>query len=44
MYHFELGRIFESQKGIEQAKKEYQRALQLNPGLTRAKEALDKLK
>jgi tetratricopeptide (TPR) repeat protein len=44
MYHFELGRIFESQKAIEQAKKEYQRALQLNPGLTRAKESLDKLK
>jgi tetratricopeptide (TPR) repeat protein len=44
MYHFELGRIFESQKAVDQAKNEYQRALQLNPGLTPAKEALDKLK
>jgi len=44
MYHYELGRIFESRKAIEQAKREYQRALQLNPGFSRAKEALEKLK
>jgi superkiller protein 3 len=43
IYHYELGRIFESRKAIDQAKKEYQRALQLNPGLSRAKEALAKL-
>lgn len=44
MYHLELGRIFESMKAFERAKKEYNRALQLNPNMTKAKEALKKLK
>jgi tetratricopeptide (TPR) repeat protein len=44
IYHYELGRIFESQKAMDKAKREYQRALQLNPGFSRAKEALEKLK
>ena len=44
MYHFELGRIFESMKAIDRAKKEYNRALQLNPNMTKAEEALKKLK
>jgi superkiller protein 3 len=43
MYHFELGRIFESMKAYDRAKNEYQRALQLNPNLKMAKEALEKL-
>ena len=43
-YHFELGRIFESAKAVEQAKREYQRALQLNPGFSKAGEAYEKLK
>ena len=43
IYHYELGRILESRKAIDQAKKEYQRALQLNPGFSRASEALEKL-
>ena len=44
MYHFELGRIFESMKAIDRAKKEYDRALRLDPNMSRAKEALEKLK
>ena len=44
MYHFELGRIFESMKAVDRAKREYKRALQLNPNMTKAKEALKKLK
>ena len=44
MYHYELGRILESAKAVEQAKKEYQRALQLNPGFSNAREAYEKLK
>jgi tetratricopeptide (TPR) repeat protein len=43
-YHYEVGRIFESAKANDNAKKEYQRALQLDPGFTQAKEALEKLK
>jgi tetratricopeptide (TPR) repeat protein len=43
LYHYELGRILESAKAVERSKREYQRALQLNPGFTNAKEALDKL-
>jgi tetratricopeptide (TPR) repeat protein len=42
-YHYELGRIFESKKAADQAKREYQRALQLDPGLSKAKDALDRL-
>lgn len=44
MYHFELGRIFESMKAIDRAKKEYNRALQLDPNMSKANEALEKLK
>jgi tetratricopeptide (TPR) repeat protein len=44
IYHYEMGRIFEGGKATEQARREYQRALQLNPGFTQAKEALEKLK
>ena len=44
LYHFELGRIFESMKAVDRAKKEYNRALQLNPNMSKAKEALEKLK
>lgn len=44
MYHFELGRIFESMRAVDRAKKEYNRALQLDPNMSRAKEALEKLK
>ena len=43
MYHYEMGRIFERGKAIKQAKSEYRRALQLNPGFTKAKEALERL-
>jgi Tfp pilus assembly protein PilF len=43
-YHFELGRIFESMKATDRAKKEFSRALQLDPDFTPAKEALKKLK
>jgi protein O-GlcNAc transferase len=44
LYHYELGRIFESAKAVDKARQEYGRALQLDPGLSRAKEALDRLK
>jgi tetratricopeptide (TPR) repeat protein len=43
MYHFEFGRILESIRNKDGAKKEYERALQLNPDLNLAKEALAKL-
>ena len=43
LYHYELGRILESAKAVEQSRREYQRALQLNPEFAKAKEALDKL-
>jgi len=43
IYHFELGRIFESMKALDRAKNEYKRALQLNPNMTVASEALKKL-
>ena len=44
VYHLEAGRIFESMKAIDRAKGEYERALQLDPKLKIAKEALEKLK
>jgi tetratricopeptide (TPR) repeat protein len=44
LYHFEAGRIFESMKAVDRAKQEYSRALQLDPNMTAAKEALAKLK
>jgi tetratricopeptide (TPR) repeat protein len=44
LYHYEMGRIFESGKATDQARREYQRALQLNPGFSKAGEALEKLK
>jgi tetratricopeptide (TPR) repeat protein len=44
MYHYELGRILESRKAVDQAKNEYQRALMLNPKFSWASEALEKLK
>jgi tetratricopeptide (TPR) repeat protein len=44
IYHFELGRIFESMNATDRAKREYERALQLNPNFSRAKESLEKLK
>lgn len=40
MYHFELGRIFERIGAKEDAKKEYKRALTLNPEFKLVKEAL----
>jgi protein O-mannosyl-transferase len=43
LYHYELGRIFEGAKAVDKAKQEYERALQLDPGFSRAKEALDRL-
>ncbi len=43
-YHYEMGIIFERMKAPERARKEYERALQLNPDFTRAKDALKKLK
>lgn len=43
LYHFELGKILESLKEKERAKQEYQRALDLDPKLDRAREALDRL-
>jgi protein O-GlcNAc transferase len=43
IYHFELGRIFESMKTYDRAKNEYRRALQLNPNMAVASEALKKL-
>jgi superkiller protein 3 len=43
LYHYELGRIFESMKAADRAKNEYKRALQLNPRMTQAKEALERL-
>jgi tetratricopeptide (TPR) repeat protein len=43
VYHYELGRILEGGKAMDQAKREYQRALQLNPNLSQAKEALERL-
>lgn len=44
MYHYEMGRIFENSNALEQAKREYQRALQLNPNLVKAREALESLR
>jgi protein O-GlcNAc transferase len=44
VYHFEFGRILESMKAIDRAKKEYKRALQLDPNMSRAREALERLK
>ena len=43
-YHYEMGIIFERMKAPDRARKEYERALQLNPNFTRAKDALKKLK
>jgi tetratricopeptide (TPR) repeat protein len=43
-YHYEVGRIFESMKAFDRAKQEYSRALQLDPGMSNAKEALERLK
>ena len=43
-YHYELGKIFESGKKTDMAKREYERALQLNPKMTLAEEALKRLK
>ena len=43
-YHYEMGLIFERMKAPDQARKEYERALQLNPNFTRAKDALKRLK
>jgi len=44
LYHFEAGRIFESMKNVDKAKQEYARALQLDPNMSAAKEALERLK
>ena len=44
LYHFEAGRIFESMKNVDKAKQEYARALQLDPNMSTAKEALERLK
>jgi Tfp pilus assembly protein PilF len=44
VYHFEFGRILESMKATDRAKKEYKRALQLDPNMSRAREALERLK
>jgi tetratricopeptide (TPR) repeat protein len=43
MYHYELARIFENSNAMDQARREYQRALQLNPNLSKAREALERL-
>ncbi|OPX36298.1 MAG: hypothetical protein B1H11_07700 [Desulfobacteraceae bacterium 4484_190.1] len=43
-YHYELGRLFESMKAFDRAKAEFKRALALNPKMTRAKKALERLK
>jgi len=43
-YHYELGRLFESMKAFDRAKAEFKRALVLNPKLTRAKKALERIK
>lgn len=43
LYHYELGKIFESMKAVDRAKNEYKRALQLDPRMTHAKEALERL-
>jgi tetratricopeptide (TPR) repeat protein len=44
IYHYELGRLFESMKAPDRAKKEFERALVLNPKMKRAKEALKRMK
>jgi len=43
-YHYELGKIFESGKKTDMAKREYARALQINPKHISAKDALERLK
>jgi len=44
LYHFEAGRILESMKAVDRAKQEYSRALQLDPNMSSAKQALERLK
>jgi tetratricopeptide (TPR) repeat protein len=44
MYHYELGRLFESMKALDRAKNEFKRALVPDPRMSRAKEALKRIK